>query len=131
MYITDPIGDMLTRLRNAILRSRDIVELPSSKMLVGIAELLKKEGFITDFEVVDGVPQKQLKLELRYVNGESAIRGLKRESKPGVRRYVGYREVPKVKNGFGVAILSTPGGLMTGRMARAAKVGGEFICTIW
>lgn len=131
MYITDPIGDMLTRLRNAILRSRETVELPSSKMLVGIAELLKKEGFISDFEVIEGVPQKQLKLELRYVNGESAIRGLKRESKPGVRRYVGYREVPKVKNGFGVAILSTPGGLMTGKMARTAKIGGEFICTIW
>jgi small subunit ribosomal protein S8 len=131
MYITDPIGDMLTRVRNALQRQYQDVTVPSSKMLVGVAELLKQEGFINSFEVIDSVPQKQLRMELKYVNGQSAIRGLKRESKPGIRRYLGYRELPRVKNGFGIAILSTPKGLMTDKMARAAKVGGEFLCSIW
>jgi small subunit ribosomal protein S8 len=113
------------------MRKHKRVQLPASRMLVAIAEILKNEGFISQFNLIDTEPQKTLDIELKYVNGESAIRTLKRVSKPGIRKYVGYKSVPSVMRGLGIAILSTPKGVMTGRKAHAAKVGGEFICTIY
>lgn len=130
MYVNDPIGDMLTRIRNAISRKHDKVVLPASKMLVAIAQILKSEGFIADYVLVDSDPQKTLEIELKYVNGESAIRELKRVSKPGIRKYVGYKNIPRVMRGIGIAILSTPSGVMTGKQAKMAKVGGEYICMV-
>ncbi len=130
MYVNDPIGDMLTRIRNANLRKRERVSMPASKKLVAIAEILKQESFIVDYVVADTEPQKTLDIELKYVNGESAIRELRRVSKPGIRRYVGYRKIPRIMRGLGIAILSTPQGFMTGKEAKKVKVGGEFICTI-
>lgn len=130
MYVNDPIGDMLTRIRNAIMREHERVSMPASKMLISIAEILKEEGFISDFAIIDTKPQKNLDIELKYVNGESAIRQLKRVSKPGIRSYVGYRKIPKVMRGLGIAILTTPKGVMTGGKARKSQLGGEILCTI-
>lgn len=131
MYIADPIADFLTRIRNAQQREKETLTVPATKMLVSIAEILKSEGFINSYEVLDTDPQKTLEVELKYVNGTPAIRDLKRVSKPGIRRYLGYKDIPEVMKGLGVAILSTPQGVMTGTSARKAKVGGEFICTIY
>jgi small subunit ribosomal protein S8 len=131
MYVNDPIGDMLTRVRNAIMRKHKRVQLPASKMLVSIADILKAEGFIGGYSLIETEPQKTLDIELKYVNGESAIRNLRRVSKPGIRRYIGYRHVPRIMRGLGIAILSTPKGIMTDKQAKSAKVGGEFICTIY
>lgn len=131
MLISDPIADFLSRIRNAQQREKNELQVPATKMLVQIAEILKSEGFIDSFEVLDTEPQKTLEVSLKYVNGVPAIRTLKRISKPGIRRYVGYRDIPKVMNGLGIAIVSTPSGVMTGQKARASKVGGEFICMIY
>jgi len=130
MYVNDPIGDMLTRIRNAIMREHERVSLPASKMLISIAKILKEEGFIADFALIDTKPQKTLDLELKYVNGESAIRQLKRISKPGIRSYIGYRKIPKVMRGLGIAIITTPKGVMTGDKAQKSQLGGEILCTI-
>lgn len=131
MLVHDPIADFLTRIRNAQQREKASLQVPATKVLVSIAEILKEEGFIQDFEIVDTQPQRTLEVTLKYVNGVAAIRDLKRVSKPGIRRYVGYREVPQIMRGLGIAILSTPKGIMTGKRARAEKVGGEFLCTIY
>lgn len=130
MMITDPIGDFLTRLRNASQRKHDDVVMPSTNIIVSIAEILKKEGFISDFSVVEQKPQNELTVNLRYVNGESAITELVRISKPGIRRYRGYKEIKAVKNGLGISIFSTPQGLKTGADARKEKLGGEYLCNI-
>ncbi|MBL8014931.1 MAG: 30S ribosomal protein S8 [Candidatus Doudnabacteria bacterium] len=129
--MTDPIADFLTRIRNAQQREKQELQVPATKMIVAITEILKKEGFIKDYQLVDTEPQKTLSVELKYVNGVAAIRDLKRVSKPGVRRYVGYKDIPHVMRGLGVAILSTPKGIMTGKQARVEKTGGEFICTVY
>ena len=133
MSITDPISDMLTRIRNALMVRYDHVLVPSSKMKIGIARILRKEGFIRDYEPVDSDgPKKQVKLYLSYSDeGEPLIKGLKRVSKPGLRVYLGRREVPRFYGGRGVSIVSTSQGLMTGQEAWRRGVGGELLCYIW
>ncbi len=129
--VGDPIGDYLTRLRNAIEKKQDVVSIPSTRMIVRISEILKEQGFIESFEVEDTVPQKTLNVTLRYVNGESAIRELVRVSKPGIRKYRGYKEIKPIMRGMGVAIYSTPNGVVTDKAAIQSKVGGEYICYIF
>jgi small subunit ribosomal protein S8 len=137
MSMTDPIADMLTRIRNAVAVGHPTVAMPSSKLKAEIARILKEEGFISGYEVVDGDSpgQKVLRLQLRYV-GERRYRrpvitGLERISKPGRRVYTGRREIPWVLSGMGVSILTTPKGVMTGQRARQLGVGGEILCKIW
>jgi small subunit ribosomal protein S8 len=137
MSVTDPIGDMLTRIRNAIMAGHTLVALPSSKVKVSIAKILKEEGFIGGYEVVDGkIPgSKVLRIRLKYVGErrerESVITGLERISRPGRRVYTGNKEIPWVLSGLGIAILSTPKGVMTGQRARQLGVGGEVLCKVW
>ncbi|GIW58809.1 MAG: 30S ribosomal protein S8 [Candidatus Dojkabacteria bacterium] len=129
--MNDTISDFLTRIRNSLLRRNKEVRVPSTNMLIGISEILKREGFILDYEVIEQEPQNELVIKLKYVNGEPAIRALKRISKPGVRKYRGYRKIRTVKNGMGVGIYSTPKGLITDKEAKQLKVGGEYICEIY
>jgi len=130
--MTDPIADMLTRIRNAILARHDFVLVPASKMKLSIAKILKDEGFIRDYEVLKGKPQRMIKIYLKYTEKkEPMLTGLKRVSKPGLRVYVQQTEIPRVYGGLGIAILSTPQGVMTGQQAWRQKVGGELLCYIW
>lgn len=130
--VSDPIADMLTRLRNAIMVRRQAVEMPVSKMKVALARILKEEGFIRDYEVVKGTPQATLRIHLLYREGkEPAISGLKRMSKPGLRVYVGHDDIPRVYGGLGIAIVSTSQGILPGREAYRRSVGGELLCYIW
>jgi small subunit ribosomal protein S8 len=137
MNISDPISDMLTRIRNAILANHAQVAMPSSNIKMAIAKILKEEGFISGYEVVDGktVGQKVLRIRLKYVGErrerKPVITGLERISRPGRRVYTGKTEIPWVLSGMGVAILSTPKGVMTGQRARQLGVGGEVICKVW
>ncbi len=137
MSVNDPIGDMLTRLRNAVIAGHSTVALPSSKMKVEIARIMKEEGYLDSYEVVDGdAPGKKiLRLKIKYVGERRArrpvITGLVRVSKPGRRIYVKKSEIPWVLSGLGIAILSTPKGVMTGTRARQLGVGGELLCKIW
>lgn len=134
MSMNDPIADMLTRIRNAVLSRHDAVTMPASKMKVAIANVLKDEGFIKDFAVLaeDGKPQPSLKVELNYgTRKQSVLTGLQRVSKPGLRVYVQRSEIPRVYGGLGIAILSTPKGILTGQEARRQNVGGELLCYIW
>lgn len=132
MAVSDPIADMLTRVRNAIMVKHESVTVPSSKMALAIARILKEEGFVADYEVLKGTPQRSIKVHLRYVGRkEPIIRGLKRVSKPGMRIYVKHDRIPRVYGSMGVAILSTPAGVMTGQQARLKTVGGEILCYIW
>ena len=128
----DPIADMLTRIRNANKLRYEAVSLPSSKMKEGIAEILKKEGFIESFQVEDNSGKKTLAIALKYSStGERVITGLKRISKPGLRVYAEADKIPSVLKGLGIAIVSTPNGLLTDKEARKAHVGGEVLCYIW
>ena len=130
--LTDPIADMLTRIRNANKAMHDKAEMPTSRMKEEIARLLKQEGYIKDFRVVEGEPFSTLVVELKFGrNRERVITDLKRVSKPGRRRYVGADRIPSVLGGMGVAILSTPRGVLTDRESRKAKVGGEVLCYVW
>jgi len=129
--IIDPIGDFLSRIRNAIERKKETVEVPSSKMLVSVAEILKKEGFIVGYSVKEEKPQNTLVIELKYINGLPAIRELVRVSKPGIRKYVGYKNIKKIMSGMGIAILTTPNGIVTGEEAKKQKIGGEYLCYIY
>lgn len=133
MSITDPIADMLTRIRNAIMARHDSVLIPASKTKISIAHILKEEGFITDYEVVKGdTPQRVIKIQLKYTGKkEPIVTGLKRVSKPGLRVYVSKGEIPRIYEGLGITILSTPSGVMTGRQAWRKGVGGEILCYIW
>ncbi|MDA3931779.1 MAG: 30S ribosomal protein S8 [Tenericutes bacterium] len=133
MVMTDPIADMLTRIRNANQMKHKKVELPASKLKSEILNVLKKEGYITDFESVnDGGVQGTLRIQLKYLdNEERVIRGLKKISKPGLRVYAKTDDLPKVLNGLGIAIISTSKGLLTDRAARKEKVGGEVLAYIW
>jgi small subunit ribosomal protein S8 len=132
MSMTDPIADMLTRIRNAIISRKTKVEMPSSRLKMRLAELLKNEGYINGFSVHEDTLCNQLNLELRYDReNRNAIIGLKRISKPGQRRYVKNDGIPRVRSGLGVAILSTSRGVMTDREARKQGVGGEVICEVW
>jgi small subunit ribosomal protein S8 len=130
--VTDPIADMLTRVRNASMVRHTQVVMPSSKIKVEIAKILAQEGFIGGYMVVDEKPYARLVLNLKYTGrGKSVITGLERISKPGRRVYTSYKDIPWVRSGLGISIVSTPSGLMTGRNARRAKVGGEYICNVW
>jgi small subunit ribosomal protein S8 len=137
MSVTDPIADMLTRIRNAIIVGHPSVAMPSSNLKTAIAKILKEEGFITGYEVVDGPgpDQKTLRVRLKYIGERrqrrSVITGLERISRPGRRVYTGRKDIPWVLSGMGVAILSTPKGVMTGQRARQLGVGGEVLCKVW
>ena len=134
MSVSDPIADMLTRIRNATTSRHEAVTIPASKMKVAIAKVLKDEGFIRDFAIVseDGKPQPTLKVELSYGGRrQPVLNGLQRVSKPGLRVYVQRREIPRVYGGLGIAILSTPKGVMSGQEARRHEVGGEVLCYVW
>lgn len=131
MVMTDPIADMLTRIRNANQERHETVNVPGSKMKIRIAEILKEEGFINDFTVEEDGVKKTIAITLKYNGNERVITGLKRISKPGLRIYAKVDEVPKVLNGLGIAIISTSKGVMTDRDARAQKVGGEVIAYVW
>jgi len=129
--VTDPIADMLTRVRNGIQARHARVDMPSSKLKIEVARILKEEGYIGNFKVGEEGKKKVLKIFLRYgTDGVSAIATLERVSKPGRRVYVGAREVPRVLGGLGVSILTTPQGVMTGKSARKAGVGGEVLCSV-
>ena len=129
--MTDPIADMLTRIRNAIMVRHETVVVPASKIKLSIAKILKDEGFITDYEIVKGKPHREIKVQLRYIDNKPAISGLKRMSKPGLRLYVQKKEIPRVYGGLGIAILSTSQGLRTGQQAWRQGSGGELLCYIW
>jgi small subunit ribosomal protein S8 len=138
MSISDPISDMLTRIRNAVMAEHTTVALPNSKMKSAIAQILKDEGYISGYEVVDDSKrpaQKVLRIRLKYVgerrDRRPVITGLERVSRPGSRVYAGKQQIPWVLSGMGVAILSTPKGVMTGQRARQLGVGGEILCKIW
>ena len=132
MSMTDPVADMLTRIRNACSARHRRVDMPVSKLKLEIARLLKDNHYIQEFQVLDDGRHGLLRLYLRYHNGDQpVIRELQRVSTPGLRRYVGAREIPRVKNGLGMAIVSTPKGLMTDRDARSAHMGGELLALIW
>jgi small subunit ribosomal protein S8 len=129
--VTDPIADMLTRIRNGIRARHSRVDMPASKLRVAIAAILKEEGYISSYKIVDEDKKKVLRINLRYdAEGESVISTLERVSKPGRRVYVGVDRIPRVLGGMGVSILTTPKGVMTGKKARKAGVGGEVLCTI-
>ncbi len=130
MSMTDPVADMLTRIRNAQMAEKVSVLMPASKLKVAIAEVLKDEGYIGDFAVRDVDGKKSLDLELKYYAGRPVIERIERISKPGLRVYRGTDELPRVMNGLGVAIVSTPKGVMTDKRARAANVGGEVLCIV-
>ena len=137
MSVSDPISDMLTYVRNAVMAGHSMVALPSSKIKASIAEILKDEGYISGYEVVDGkvAGSKVLRIRLKYVGERRerrpVITGLERVSRPGRRVYTGKREIPWVLSGIGIAILSTPKGVMTGKRARQLGVGGEVLCKVW
>ncbi|MBU3851505.1 MAG: 30S ribosomal protein S8 [Candidatus Paralactobacillus gallistercoris] len=132
MVLTDPIADYLTRIRNANMVRHESVEVPASKMKKAISEILKREGFIRDYECIEDDKQGTIRIFLKYgKNNERVISGLKRISKPGLRSYVKADEVPKVLNGLGIAIISTSAGVMTDKEARAKNVGGEVLAYVW
>jgi len=132
MGMTDPIADMLTRLRNAVTARHDYVNIPASKMKVAIAKVLKEEGFVRDFEVFEEGPRRIMRVHLSYTDSkEPLLNGLKRVSRPGLRVYVQKREIPRVYNGLGIAILSTPKGIMAGQQAWRQQTGGEVLCYVW
>ncbi|NWF90219.1 MAG: 30S ribosomal protein S8 [Ignavibacteriaceae bacterium] len=131
MPVTDPISDFLTRIRNAVKARRVVVEIPSSKMKLGLADILKKNNFIDDYSLIEDNKQNVLKVHLRYNNGVPAISGLKRISTPGLKVYKQKNELPRVLNGLGIAIISTSKGLLTDNEARSNSLGGEVVCFVW
>jgi small subunit ribosomal protein S8 len=132
MSMSDPLADMLTRLRNAVMVKFDSVEMPLSTVKVDIAKVLKEEGYIRDYQVKTDDIQGTLKIDLKYgPNRETVITGLKRVSKPGLRKYTKVNDIPKVLNGLGIAIISTSKGVVTDKTARALNSGGEIICEVW
>lgn len=131
MPVTDPISDFLTRIRNAVKARRVVVEIPSSKMKLGLADILKKNNFIDEYSITEDNKQNVIKIHLRYHNGVPAISGLKRISTPGLKVYKQKNELPRVLNGLGIAIISTPKGLLTDKEARSKSLGGEVVCFVW
>jgi len=128
--VNDPISDMLTRIRNANRALLPVVEVPHSKTKESIAGILKREGYVADF-VVEGKLPKTIKVKLKYQGKKSIIEGLRRISTPGLRRYVGASEIPRVRGGLGVAVISTSEGLLTDTQARKRNIGGELLCYVW
>ena len=131
MQITDPIADMLTRIRNANAARHETVDVPASNLKKAIAEILVEEGYIKSYQVVDGGVQGVIKITLKYLGKEKVITGLRRVSKPGLRVYAGADELPRVLKGLGIAVISTSKGVMTDKAARAAHVGGEVLAFVW
>ena len=132
MTISDPIADMLTRIRNAILARHDSVLVPASRMKLSIARILKEEGFIIDYEVLRSKPHRAIKIYLKYGDrNQPILSGLERVSKPGLRVHVQQKEIPRVYGGLGIAILSTSKGVMTGQQAWRQGIGGELLCYVW
>lgn len=131
MTIIDPIADMLTRIRNAIMASHESVLVPSSKIKLSIAKILNEKGFIDRYEVLKGKPQPMIKIHLKYTGDQPAILGLERVSKPSLRVYGERHEIPRVYGGLGIAILSTSKGIMTGQEAWRQRLGGEILCYVW
>lgn len=132
MSITDPIANYLTQIRNAAQAKHSKVDIPASNLLKGLTQILLDEGYIRNFTVLDDGPQGHIRIYLKYgADRKSAITGLKRISRPGYRQYTGVQDIPRVLNGLGVAILSTPRGLLVDRKARKERVGGEILCHIW
>ena len=132
MTISDPIADMLTRIRNAIMVRHDSVLIPASKIKLSIARFLKEEGFISDYEVLRSKPHRVIKIYLKYSDkNQPVLSGLERVSKPGLRVYVQQKEIPRVYGGLGIAIVSTPKGVLTGQQAWRQGIGGELLCYVW
>ena len=132
MHITDPIADMLTRIRNANNAKHDTVDVPASNMKKSIAQILVDEGYVKSYQVIEDGKQGMIRITLKYSAGkQKVIRGLRRVSKPGLRIYAGYEDMPKVMNGLGIAIVSTSKGLMTDKKAREQKIGGEVLAFVW
>ncbi len=132
MTVSDPIADMLTRIRNAIMVRHDSVLVPASRMKLSIAKVLKEEGFISNYEVVRGKPHRIIKIYLKYSDkNQPILSGLERVSKPGLRVYAGRKEIPRVSGGLGIAILSTSKGVTTGQQAWRQGLGGELLCYVW
>lgn len=128
---TDTVADFLTRVRNASRARKPSVTVPGSKLLVKVSEILKDEGFIENFKPVEEGPKKSIRIHLKYLNKKPVIQSLVRVSTPGLRRYVGHMEIPRVLGGLGVSILSTSKGVMSDRKARSQKLGGELLCQVW
>lgn len=132
MSMSDPLADMLTRIRNGVMAHFDSVEMPLSKIKVGVAKVLKQEGYINDYHVSDEGVQGTLKIDLKYgPNNEKVITGIRRVSKPGLRQYMKADRIPKVMSGLGVAILTTSQGIVTDRQAKSMNIGGELLCEVW
>ena len=132
MSVNDPIADMLTRIRNACMTRRTTVAVPASKIKLAIATILKSEGFIAGFEVQEGKPSDTILITLKYTNDhQPVITGLTRVSKPGLRIYTGHADIPRVRGGLGLSILSTPRGVLAGHEAWQQHVGGEVLCYVW
>lgn len=132
MSMSDPMADMLTRIRNGVMAHFDSIEMPLSKLKVGVAKVLKEEGYINDYQVLDEGVQGTLKIDLKYgPNQEKVITGIKRISKPGLRQYNKADRIPKVMSGLGVAILTTSNGIISDREARRQNIGGEVLCEVW
>lgn len=132
MSMTDPIADMLTRIRNAQRASHELVNIPSSKLKINVAKVLKSEGYVKNFRIISDGQHRFIRIFLKYdKEGDAVIEGIKRVSKPGCRVYAGSDEVPKVLNGYGINILSTSKGLMTDNEAKKMGVGGEILCAVW
>ena len=129
--MTDPIADMLTRIRNAITANKESVEIPASNEKKAIADILLSEGYVKDVKIVEDGYNGKIAITLKYEDKKSVISGLRRASKPGLRTYAGVENMPRVLGGFGTVILSTNKGIMTGKNAKAANVGGEVLCEIW
>jgi len=130
--LTDPIADMLTRIRNAVRAGHPAVEMPSSRMKAAIAQVLRDEGFIRSFDVIGAGPKKKLRILLAYsAQKEARLLGLRRVSKPGLRVYVAHDRIPRVQGGAGIAVISTPRGVITGDRARRENVGGELLAYVW
>ena len=129
--VTDPIADLLTRIRNAAMARHDSVTMPASKMKIPIAKILKDEGFIADYSIIKGEPERMIKITLKYIDKQPAFIGLERVSKPGLRVYKGKGEIPRVFGGLGIAIISTSKGLLTGQEAWKKNLGGEVLCYVW
>ncbi len=131
MPVTDPIADLLTRIRNASKAKKRRVEIPSSKIKLSLVEILKQQSFIEDYNLIEDNKQNIIDVKLKYIDGKSAISGLKKISKPGLRVYEGADTLPRVLNGLGIAVISTSRGLMTEKQARKESIGGEVICHVW
>jgi small subunit ribosomal protein S8 len=131
MPTTDPIADFLTRVRNAVKAKKKYVDIPSSKMKINLAEILKLQKFVKEYNIIEDNKQNILRIHLQYINGVSSITGLKKISTPGLKLYVNKEKIPRVLNGLGIAVLSTPKGLLTDKQAKKEAIGGEIICHVW